>query len=345
MRIAFSWNGLPQYAARLIRAAIEAMPEHDCNVIGTPPHVPIQGMEEALGRQIHWVPHGKPTSFEAIGLPIPDIFIQSGWGYPPLNSLGDQVKSASGKVIGISDANWRGDFRQMVLGPIAFRLNHRRRFDAMLVAGKEGRRLMRWFGFHNDQIAEGMYGADPALFSNGSPLAQRAKNFLFVGQFIARKDVTGLADAFVRFYATHPDWSLKVFGGGEQRDQIAQHPAIQIADFLQPEALKEEVRLARFFVLPSLSEAWGLVVHEAALSGCAMVLSDRIGSATDLSNDVNAVRFRAGDRDSLVEALTRAAAFDEAQLAAAQEESLRLGGNFGPDRFAREIGRLVDSLA
>jgi hypothetical protein len=48
-RLAISWNGLPQYAARLIRAAIERWGA-PVDVIGSRPTVPVAGMEEALGQ-------------------------------------------------------------------------------------------------------------------------------------------------------------------------------------------------------------------------------------------------------------------------------------------------------
>ncbi len=98
-------------------------------------------------------------------------------------------------------------------------------------------------------------------------------------------------------------------------------------------------------MLPSLVEAWGLVVHEAALSGCALILSDRIGSADDLATAKNAIRFRAGSENGLAKALCEAANRDAQWLTAAGLESRRLARQFGPDRFAREATTLVEALS
>ena len=46
-QIVFSWHGLPQYAARLIRAAIDRL-GRPCLVIGSRPTVPVEGMERIL---------------------------------------------------------------------------------------------------------------------------------------------------------------------------------------------------------------------------------------------------------------------------------------------------------
>ena len=343
MTIGLSWYGLPQYAARLFCRTIELLGE-PCVVVGSRPFVPVEGMDRVLGVPIHWVDGERPVRWRDIGLDVPRIFVQSGWAYPSFSALGNEVKAAGGKVIGLSDANWRGDLRQLVLGPLAFRLKHRTHFDAMLVPGREGVRLMRWFGIPAKRTRVGMYGADPALFGGGPPLATRPKTFLFVGQFIARKDVLGLADAFLEFAKDRPDWSLHLVGGGEQQDSIPRDPRIRVEAFVQPEELARRFHTARFFVLPSVFEAWGLVAHEAALSGCGLVLSNCVGSAEDLCTPTNGVRFKAGRKDDLVRALTESAAFDETRLTAAEAESRRLAAQFGPDRFALEVSRLIQEL-
>jgi glycosyltransferase involved in cell wall biosynthesis len=211
----------------------------------------------------------------------------------------------------------------------------------MIVPGVQGERLMRWFGLPPDRIRRGMYGADSALFGGGASLPLRPRTFLYVGQFIARKDVLGLARAFLRFSQARPGWTLHLCGGGEQMDLIPSDPRIFVEEFVQPEQLAERFRQARFLVLPSLFEAWGLVVHEASLSGCALLLSDCIGSADDLATTRNCVRFRAGSGDDLVRALHEAADFDDARLLEAGKESRRLAGKFGPERFGREVADLV----
>ncbi|SRR5579883_1770044 len=342
-QIAFSWHGLPQYAARLLRAAVDCIGEK-CDVIGSPPDVPVRGMEAALGQKIYWVDARKSVQWESLGLATPKIFIQSGWSYPAFNTLGAQVKAKGGYVIGLSDANWRGDFRQLILGPLAFRALYGRNFDAMLVPGRQGLRLMRWFGMSPDRVRSGMYGADPHLFETRDDLALRPQTFLYVGQFIERKQVLALARAFQRFSQSNPGWTLHLCGNGALRNCIPEHPAIFISDFVQPEQLPELYSSARFFVLPSATEAWGLVVHEAALSGCALILSDKIGSADDLATGKNAIRFKAGSEESLLAALDLAARRDAPWLTQAGEESRRLAAQFGPDRFAREVTQLIRTL-
>ena len=300
-----------------MRAAIELL-RQDCVVVGSKPTVPVRGIEQALGQPVYWIDATKPVSWSELGLEPPEIFFQSGWSYPAFAALGREVKGRGGAVIGFSDANWRGDFRQLVLGPIAFRTLYRHQFDALMVPGRQGRRLVRFFGMPADRISMGMYGADRNLFNGGMPLSERPKTFLYVGQFIARKNVLPLARAFQQFCLYRTDWTLQLVGSGVERVNIPMDPRIIVEDFIQPEQLVDRYRTARFLVLPSIVEAWGLVVHEAALCGCGLILSNAIGSADDLATEVNSIKFRAKDEKDLLRALLRAANSDVAWLTRAR---------------------------
>ena len=93
--IAFSWNGLPQYAARLLRGALDDLGEA-CAIVGSKPTVPVEGMEHALGQPVHWVDAAKTVSWHALGLQVPRLFFQSGWSYPAFSALGAEVKQLGG---------------------------------------------------------------------------------------------------------------------------------------------------------------------------------------------------------------------------------------------------------
>lgn len=341
--VAFSWNGMPQYAAREIRAAINHLGVA-CDVVGSKPSVPVTGMEQSLGQKIHWVDAHRSISWTALGLNIPKIFVQSGWSYPAFSALGREVKKSGGKVIGLSDANWRGDFRQKILGYVGYRQKYLRHFDIMIVPGKQSRKLMRYFGMQDAQIIEGMCGADPNIFNGGAGLANRPKSILFVGQFISRKNVLSLCATFSRFCEMHGDWNLRLCGSGEQRQLLPQHPNIKIEDFVQPENLAEHYRNARFFILPSHIEAWGLVVHEAALCGCAMLLSTTIGSADDLADKSNSFLFDSKNEDTLYQALCNAAKCDADWLIQAEQTSRNLALKFGPSQFGNAIVTAIVKL-
>ena len=340
--IAFSWNGLPQYAARLLRAAILELGQ-PCVVIGSRPTVPIEGIEEALGQSVIWVDANQPVSWGELGLEVPDIYFQSGWSYPAFSALGKEVKKCGGKTCLLMDNNWRGNLRQF-FGAIWFRIFKKNLFNAALVPGKSARRLARWYGVSNEKIWEGMYGADPQLFHNGPPLEQRPKRIIFVGQYIHRKQCIELARAFMGIAHKIPEWELVMYGSGIQQSLLPIHPRIQINSFTQPEQLAALYRNARIFALPSLSEAWGLVVHEAALSGCQLLLSDAIGSRHDFASRENAQIFKAGNLHDLQSALMKLTSLNSSELKIAQQTSTTLAQSHGPLIFSQNIKAICRNL-
>ena len=107
--------------------------------------------------------------------------------------------------------------------------------------------------------------------------------------------------------------------------------------FVQPEALAAEYSQARIFCLPSVDEHWGLVVHEAALSGCVLALSERVGAAEDLLGDDNGVRFDPTDMDDMVGKLRWAMTQPEDSAEAAGRASLVRAGAFGLERFVAGV--------
>jgi glycosyltransferase involved in cell wall biosynthesis len=302
-------------------------------------------MEKSLGRNVHWV-DGEDTcvTWESLGLTSPAVFIQCGYSLEAFNALGRQCRAAGGKVVLASDQNWTGTLRQRFVDPVMVRLRTQSRFDALWVCGRSGDRYYRQVLKADPCVVTGLYGADPALFYGGAPLHERPKTFLFVGQFIPRKNVVGLAKAFIRFAADHPEWNLRLCGSGRQRDEIPKHPQIRIEDFLQPPRLAEILREARCLVLPSIEEHWGLVVHEATLTGCALALTDVVGACEDLARVENAVLFPRGKEAAIERALRDVAAWDTARWDSAECASRDLARGFGPEPFTDSVDALVRGL-
>ena len=353
--ICFNWTGFPQYGARCVRAFVDAMPEEKCVVVAMRPGVPIRGMEELAGCQVIWVkPDDRRSIVEVCG-EMPKWIGVSGWFSTLYNRWRDEVRAAGGRVICGSDnnLNFHG-IRSVIietLKAIRFRLLYRSKYDYFLVPGRSGRRLMKFYGVADERIVEGSYGADNALFFNGPPLSERPKRMIYVGQLCERKNVLRMCEAFVAANESG-EWSLDLYGCGplesavkecadrRSRGRIAVHP------FAQPEELAAKYREARLFCLPSIREHWGLVVHEAALSGCVLLLSDRIGAGEDLLRSIetgqgNGMTFHPYDIQSMTKVFREVMVLSDEQLQTAQHISCELANRFGPVRFVSSIKRLM----
>jgi len=80
---------------------------------------------------------------------------------------------------------------------------------------------------------------------------------------------------------------------------------IEFSGFLEGEALTKRYIAADVFILPSHSEAWGLVVNEAMEAGLPVVISDRVGAQKTLvRNGENGIIFNTGNAKSLTVAMT-----------------------------------------
>lgn len=340
--IAFAWSGLPDYAARCIRAVIERHPG-SVGVIGTRPTVPIEGMETSLGQPVHWIDgNNRCLRWQDIGLTPPGLFFQGGYYWPAFRSLGAECRASGGKVVGQSDATWQRRLRQRTLDPIRHRLFLRHNFDGWFVPGRSGLQHARIMGYSSAITMPGMLGADPKIFGGGDRLTRRPRALLFAGSLDANKNVVALCRAFVRFSSLHSGWTLKICGSGPLVAELPVHSSLSVENFVQPATLAQMMRHCRCLVLPSLREAWGLVVHEAALSGCALALSSSVGAIDDLAQPENSVIFAPGSESAIENALHELARWDDNRWRKAELVSRQLAQQFGPEKFADAVDQFID---
>ena len=336
--ICFAWSGYPQYAARCVRAFVENTQERVV-VVATRPNVPVKGMEELSGCPVLWVDNSDTRKLRLIIGDMPRVLIVSGWGCPILNRYRDEVKCNGGVVIAMVDNNFHLSFRE-ILKAIRFRLSLRSKYVGYLVAGKSGARLMEFYGVGKTQIKKGLYAADETLFTGDIALHQREKKILFVGQIIARKNIIAFASAFIKANKDR-EWKLEICGCGPLQDMLPQDESIRVHDFVQPEDLAHLYRSARIFALPSLEEHWGVVVHEAVLSGCMLLLSDRIGAADDFLGRCNGYKFNPDSMADMVEKIGKCMCMTDVELLEAYRESLVVSRNASRELFVNSLKELI----
>lgn len=349
-RIAISWNELPAYGAKLIRPILEAYP-NDVSVIATRPTVPIKGMDEILNQRITWIEREGVDSWTDLGIEAPQLFFQAGWYIDSFIRLGAKVRAAGGKIVLLADNSWRNTPRQWA-GAIKYRLLYRSQFWGVWVPGKSGIKLMRTFGVPRERIYDGLYGSDPGAFAAGLRLSERPKQFIFVGRLITDKAVPELALAFAEFRRSFPDWSLVVYGNGPYGRCFEGVPGVSVRSFAQPTEVADAMRTSRYLVLPSRVDHWPLVVSEATLSGCGVVLSDCVGNVPEFMAEKAGFLCRAGSVPSLVDTLRRAAQISGFELDSIGATARKLGLRYTPENWAarfraisRDAGLVLEPAA
>jgi glycosyltransferase involved in cell wall biosynthesis len=147
----------------------------------------------------------------------------------------------------------------------------------------------------------------------GLQLAPHRPVILFASKLQPRKHADHLLEAYRRLCAATPEATrpyLLFVGDGEERsalESLAQQHAlagVRFLGFRNQSELPGLFSLADVFVLPSRHEPWGLIVNEAMSAGCAVIVSDEVGSHADLiTNGVEGFVYPFGDLDALTQSL------------------------------------------
>jgi len=339
LKIAVGWNAMPLYGAKVISNARDYY-SYNFPVIRTLPKVPVVGIEDIIKDGLHTVIPGQKITWNQLGLDIPLIFIHSGWRYKHFTSLADEVRKNGGVVIGMFDNNWKGGARQL-LGIVFFRLFLKRKYSAVFVPGLQGLKLAKYLGFDDDDIYQGLYCGSNKIFKNTIKITERKKTFIFVGQFIHRKAVIELLDAFKIFRRIHPEWSIRFIGQGDLERDIDGNKGVTVEPFMQSEGIMKAMNESRVLILPSYVEHWGVVVHEATLCGCGILLTSSVGSAVDLATPENAIIIKKASVKSLVEAMCKFSNMSDFEFIRMQEKSIELSKKFSMNRWLNEFRGIV----
>lgn len=114
-----------------------------------------------------------------------------------------------------------------------------------------------------------------------------SKVVVAAGRLTAQKGFDLLIPAFAKVAAKHPDWKLRIFGGGDahaalarQIDELALTDHVELAGFTQ--RLPEEMSRASIYALSSRFEGFPMVLLEAMLCGLPPVAFDCPTGPSDL---------------------------------------------------------------
>lgn len=161
----------------------------------------------------------------------------------------------------------------------------------------------------------------PHNYSEKSALENRILNaqlsnqvrYLYAGRLSEEKDLHILLAAMALVLKTKPDSRLTVVGSGPLNDKLIQQAqdlhishAVNFTGGMDINALALEYAKANFFVLPSHSEPWGLVINEALSFGCPVVVSHNCGCVPELVVEgVTGSKFNTGDANDLARVMLK----------------------------------------
>ncbi len=275
----------------------------------------------------------------------PSIIICSGWidkGYLSI------CKSYYKKIPTIltMDTHWRGDLKQLA-GVLISPFFLKKRFSHAWVPGNIQKQYAKKLGFKDNEITLDFYSCDVDYFSciRDKVAAQKKesfpKRFIYVGRYYDFKGVDKLWTAFIELQNENSnDWELWCLGTGSLKP--INHPKIKHFGFVQPENFLEYAQRTGVFVMPSLFEPWGVVLHEFAAMGFPLLVSDKVGAAEAFLEDgKNGYIFKAGNINSLKEKLKEVMQLSTEQLNLMGEYSTQLAQRITPKIWADNLMKLV----
>ena len=226
-------------------------------------------------------------------------------------------------------------------------------FSAALVGGPRHVEYMRALGFGRRQVVTGYdsVGLARVRALGGEPqIASQDRPFVFVGRFVAKKNIVFLIEAYARYreLAGAAGRGLVLVGGGGLepivRERIAAlglEAAVTITGFVDAPQVAAHLARARALLLPSTEEQWGLVVNEALALALPVAVSRAVGSHDTLVEPgVNGFVLGPDDREGWAQAML-ALGGDEDRWRAMREASRRIAPAGDTERFAEGVEALL----
>lgn len=201
-------------------------------------------------------------------------------------------------VVAGLDNQWRGTLKQWA-GCLLMRIKLKNYFSHLWVSGPYQYEFARRLGFDKTKILFDFYSADTALFKQPiNTVVSNSKKFLFVGRLEPVKGIDILLESWKSINSK--DWTLTLIGNGSLKDCFKELDNVVVKDFMQPEDLVKEIRDYNCFILPSIYEPFGVVLHEFAAAGMPIIASDCCGAAPIfVRSGYNGYQFKSGNSKDL----------------------------------------------
>lgn len=208
--------------------------------------------------------------------------------------------------------------------------------------------------FYNVVDNQFFAAATQSLRSTHQPadLALPPNYFLYVGRLAPEKNLPTLLRAFASYRQTGGTFDLLLAGDGPLRESLpALAKDLGVANHTKfvgnktAQELPPYYAFATAFVLPSLSEPWGLVVNEAMAAGLPVFISNRCGCAEDLVTEgENGYLFSPDNETEIAACMRRFQALSPAQLSQMKQSSLRRVQTYSPENWASHLTQLIQTL-
>jgi len=210
----------------------------------------------------------------------PSTLYLSGWSDKRYLKLALHYKKVGLPTILAMDNQWIGNLRQY-FGILVSKIYALKYFTHVWVPGKPQYYYARKLGFLPQKILMGLYCADETIFKKVEQ-KKHHNQLLFVGRLVEHKGLKIFFKVLEQLIkANELDIDIHIIGSGPLENLVPIHKKIKHTSFVNPDKIPDLIQNGGTFLLPSLYEAWGVVIHEAVLAGMPVVTTYQTGAATE----------------------------------------------------------------
>ena len=226
-------------------------------------------------------------------------------------------------------------------------------YDGALVAGERHKRYFQSLGFKYP-ICIGYDVVDNLFFSNQSRRYQKLINrkkicryVLCVSRLVERKKVNIAIDIFYKSGLASEGYSFLLIGDGPLKESIIEQLNNIIPDnFIYFPSIPNHrmpfyYAFAKFLILTSEYDQWGLCVNEAMACGVPALVTQRCGVADELVTDDCGIIWREDDSIENIAYKLRSYCTDDVLYSQLVKNVRRKIGEWGVDIFAKSLVNLV----
>ena len=285
----------------------------------------------------------------------PDVIITNGYADLPMRQSAIWAKRNNKLSILMSDTQYIDRPRNWLKEKIkSYFIN--KYFNSAFVSGVRAEEYLKRLGVTASRIWRGYDVVDNKYFEERAKEIRQdeanwrnkfglpEKYFLFVGRFSLEKNLFTLLRAYKRYREEYKDsWGLVLVGSGPQEEELKNFVVkenlkeIVFPGFKQIDELPYYYALASSFILPSVSETWGLPVNEAMASGLPVLVSESCGCVPELVYPgINGYIFNPFNVEEIVYYMNRISS-GEVDLKSMGEASKKIISNFTPETWAKAL--------
>ncbi|MGV8093741.1 MAG: glycosyltransferase family 4 protein [Mangrovibacterium sp.] len=179
-----------------------------------------------------------------------------------------------------------------------------KRISVVYASGKAQKKYTDLYNFNGTVIITKGVGIFNIVDQPPYIPAEKVSDFIYVGRLSPEKNIVFLIETFNKL----SQFNLHIVGYGLQESELKAiaNENIRFHGAVENTRLPVLYKSCDAFILPSISEAWGLVVEEALNNGLPVIVSDKVGCAEEIiKENYNGLIFKSNNEKSLLDKIEK----------------------------------------